>query len=192
MVSIIMEKGNVLDNDFQLVERFRKGDQRAFDELVIKYQSRICYLVLGIIGDSDEAADIAQTTFVKAYQKLHSFRGKASFKTWLYRIAINLSKNYLREKVKKERLPPLRKAERVIENKVEEMIIKERSQMVREAISQLPERQRLTLLLRIYEELPYKEIARIMGGPAGLAKVNFHHAINNLRKKWRKLNSSYY
>jgi len=189
MVSIIMGKGNIVDDDLQLVERFRKGDQRAFDELVIKYQSRICYLVLGIIGDSDEAADIAQTTFVRAYQKFHGFRGKASFKTWLYRIAINLSKNYLRGKVKRERLPSLPGDRWVVDDRVEEMISKERKQMINEAISQLPERQRLTLILRIYGELPYKEIARIMGGPPGLAKVNFHHAINNLRKRCKRLNS---
>jgi len=178
----MIEKESVVDNDRQLVERFKRGDQSAFDKLVIKYKSQIYYLVLRIIGDSNEAADIAQNTFVRAYQKLHSFLGKASFKTWLYRIAINLSKNYLREKVRKEHLPLLPEAGSVIESKVEEMIAKERSHMVREAVFQLPERQKLTLILRIYEELPYKEIARIMGGTTGLAKVNFHHAINNLRK----------
>ena len=191
MVSIKMKKENVVDDDLRLVERFRRGDQRAFDELVIKYQSPIYYLILRIIGHSEEAADIAQNTFVRVYQKLHSFRGKASFKTWLYRIAINLSKNYLREKMKKERLPSLQDTGGVEENKVEEMIAKERSQMVREALFQLPERQKLALILRIYEELPYKEIARIMGGTTGLAKVNFYHAINNLRKKWKRLNSTH-
>ena len=191
MVSIEMKKENVVDDDLQLVERFRRGDQRAFDELVIKYQSPIYYLALRIIGHSEEAADISQNTFVRAYQKLHSFRGMASFKTWLYRIAINLSKNYLREKMKKERLPFLPEAVGVGENKVEQMIAKERGQMLREALSQLPEKQRLTLILRIYEELPYKEIARIMGGTTGLAKVNFYHAINNLRKKWKRLNSTH-
>ena len=184
-----MKKENVVDDDLQLVEQSKRGNQSAFDELVLKYQSQIYYLVLRIIGDSDEAADIAQTTFVRAYRKLHSFRGESSFKTWLYRIAINLSKNYLREKVRKERLPRLPEAEREIEVKLEEMIARERSQILREAISQLPERQRLALILRIYEELPYKEIARIMGGSTGLAKVNYFYAINNLRKKWKKLNS---
>lgn len=191
MVSIKMKKENVVDDDLQLVERFKRGDQSAFDELVLSYQSRIYYLVLRIIGDSDEAADIAQSTFIKVYRNLHSYRGRSSFKTWLYRIAINLTKNYLREKVKKERLPPLREAERQAEGKLEEMIAKERSQMLRETVSLLPERQRLTLILRIYEELPYKEIARIMGGTTGLAKVNYYHAINNLRKKWTKLNSAH-
>lgn len=190
MVSIKMEKENVVNDDLQLVEQFKRGAQSAFNELVIKYKSRIYYLVLRIIGNSDEAADIAQTTFVRAYQKLHSFRGRSSFKTWLYRVAINQSKNYLREKVRKERLPPLPEAERQVEGKLEEMIARERGQMLREAISQLPERQRLTLVLRIYEELPYKEIARIMGGSTGLAKVNYFYAINNLRKKWKKLNSA--
>lgn len=189
MVSIKMEKENVVNDDLQLVEQFKRGAQSAFNELVIKYKSRIYYLVLRIIGDSDEAADIAQSTFIRVYRNLHSFRGRSSFKTWLYRIAINQSKNYLREKVRKERLPPLPKAEREIEGKLEKMITRERGQMLREAIAQLPERQQLTLVLRIYEELPYKEIASIMGGSTGLAKVNYYHAINNLRKKWKKLNS---
>ena len=181
----------MVDSDLQLVERVRKGDQRAFDELVIKYKSRIYYLVLRMIGDSDEAADIAQNTFVKAYQKLHSFLGKASFKTWLYRIAMNLSKNYLREKVRKERLTPTQEAGRVVKTKLDDMIAEERGQMVREALSQLPPKQQFALVLRIYEELPYREIARIMGGTSGLAKVNFHHAINNLRKKFIRLKSIY-
>ena len=185
-----MKKENVVDDDLQLVEQSKRGNQSAFDELVLKYQSQIYYLVLRIIGNSDEAADIAQTTFIRAYQRLHSFQGRSSFKTWLYRIAINQSKNYLREKVRKEKFLPLSEDVRKWEGKLEEIIVTERSQMLREAISQLPERQRLTLVLRIYEELPYKEIARIMGGSTGLAKVNYFYAINNLRKKWKKLNSA--
>ncbi len=190
MVSIKMKKENVVNDDLQLVERFKRGNQSAFDELVLSYQSRVYYLVLRIVGDSDEAADIAQSTFIKAYRNLHNFRGRSSFKTWLFRIAINQSKNYLREKVRKERFLPLSEDARKWEGKLEEMITRERSQMLREAIAQLPERQRLTLVLRIYEELPYKEIARIMGGSTGLAKVNYFYAINNLRKKWKKLNST--
>ncbi|MBT5702897.1 MAG: sigma-70 family RNA polymerase sigma factor, partial [Gammaproteobacteria bacterium] len=90
-------------NDKQLVERVQRGDKRAFDILVLKYQHRIAGLISRYVRDSDEVQDVTQEAFIKAYRALPRFRGDSAFYTWLYRIAINTAKNYL---VSKSRRPP--------------------------------------------------------------------------------------
>ena len=91
------------DSDQQLVERVQKGDKRAFDLLVLKYQHKIVSVVGRYIGDSHEVYDVVQEAFIKAYRALANFRGDSQFYTWLYRIAINTAKNHL---VSKGRRPP--------------------------------------------------------------------------------------
>ena len=91
------------EGDQQLVERVQKGDNRAFDVLVLKYQHRIYSLVTRFIRDPDEVQDVVQEAFIKAYRALPGFRGESAFFTWLYRIAINTAKNYL---VSRARRPP--------------------------------------------------------------------------------------
>ncbi len=91
------------ESDQQLVERVQKGDRRAFDVLVLKYQHRIYSLVSRFVRDSDEIQDVVQEAFIKAYRALPAFRGDSAFYTWLYRIAINTAKNYL---VSRSRRPP--------------------------------------------------------------------------------------
>ncbi|HET8705264.1 MAG TPA: sigma-70 family RNA polymerase sigma factor, partial [Pseudomonadales bacterium] len=86
---------NERDSDQQLVERVQKGDKRAFDLLVKKYQHRVIALVGRFVRDRDEALDVTQDAFIKAYRALHNFRGDSAFYTWIYRIAINTAKNYL-------------------------------------------------------------------------------------------------
>src|SRR5690606_4582836 len=92
-----------VDDDKQLVARVQKGDKRAFDLLVLKYQNRILALVNRFVRDSHEAQDVAQEAFIKAYRALGNFRGESAFYTWLYRIAINTAKNHL---VARGRRPP--------------------------------------------------------------------------------------
>ena len=92
-----------VDTDEQLVARVQKGDSRAFDLLVLKYQHKIMALISRYVHDSDEVLDVAQEAFIKAYRALPKFRGDSAFYTWLYRIAINTAKNYL---VSRSRRPP--------------------------------------------------------------------------------------
>src|SRR3989344_436064 len=91
------------EDDQQLVERVQRGDKRAFDLLVLKYQHKILGLIVRFVHDTHEAQDVAQEAFIKAYRALGNFRGDSAFYTWLYRIAINTAKNYL---VSRGRRPP--------------------------------------------------------------------------------------
>ena len=91
------------ETDRQLVARVKKGDPRAFDMLVLKYQHKILGLISRYVHDADEVQDVAQEAFIKAYRALPNFRGDSAFYTWLYRIAINTAKNYL---VARDRRPP--------------------------------------------------------------------------------------
>src|SRR5476651_1406401 len=91
------------EEDQQLVERVQRGDKRAFDLLVLKYQHKILGLIVRFVHDTHEAQDVAQEAFIKAYRALGNFRGDSAFYTWLYRIAINTAKNYL---VSRGRRPP--------------------------------------------------------------------------------------
>ena len=169
------------DPDIGFVERFCAGERRAFDELVRRYQRKIYFLAMRYLKNEADAADIAQKTFVRAYKAMSSFQGKSSFRTWLYRIAINLSLNHIRDN-KRERATDI-KDDALSQSAVgmRRIVEDERAAALREAIEQLPPKQRTVLELRIYDELPFKEVAELAGCTENAAKVNFHHAVKRLR-----------
>jgi RNA polymerase sigma factor (sigma-70 family) len=171
-------------NDADLVKEFRSGNTEAFAELVKRHSRPLTMMILKMVRDQEEARDISQTTFIKAYEGLSRFTMASSFKTWLYSIAINAVKDHVRKKrpsaMENEIL------ERVADPAVSSSDLLERAQLVsklRQAIEELPERQRLTLQLRIYEEMDYQEIADTLGGNAGSARGNFFQAVKSLRAK---------
>jgi len=170
-------------NDADLVRDFRNGNREAFAELVRRYSRPVTMTILGIVRDNEAAKDISQHVFLKAFEKLSGFMFASSFKTWLYRIAINAARDHLRRRkydftaelndyVADPGRPP---GVRLEEHSTQ--------LLVRSAIEELPEKQRLTLQLRIYDEMDYKEIARVLGGTEGGARVNFFQAVKTLRKK---------
>jgi RNA polymerase sigma-70 factor (ECF subfamily) len=170
-----------MEGEDRLVERARTGDEGAFEELVRRYQKPIYYLCLRSVREEQAAADLAQTAFLKAYEGLHGFRGQASFKTWVYRIAMNLCKNYLRDQGKKKveslgEMDPPSKA-----NPLRELIEHESHALLTQAWARLPERQRLTVALKVQEGMKYREIATVMGCSVGTIKANFHHACTKLK-----------
>jgi len=170
-----------MEGEDRLVERARTGDEGAFEDLVRRYEKPIYYLALRSVREEQAAADLAQTAFLKAYEGLRGFRGQASFKTWLYRIAINLCKNYLRDHGKKkfdslgEMDPPS------TANPLRELIEHESQALLAQAWAKLPERQRLTVALKVQEGMKYREIAEAMGCSVGTVKANFHHACTRLK-----------
>ena len=167
--------------DHALVEQALAGDEGAFEDLVRRYEKPIYYLGLRYVREEQAAADLAQTAFLKAFQGLHGFRRQASFKTWLYRIAINLCKNYLRDNEKKrfdslgEMDPPS------TANPLRELIEHEDQALLARAWARLPEKQRMTVVLKVQEEMKYREIAEVMGSSVGTIKANFHHACARLK-----------
>ncbi len=170
-----------VDPDIALVDRVRSGDRRAFDAAVHKYQRPLYYLALRYVKNEADAADITQRTFVRVFKSLGRFRGESSFRTWMYRIAINLSLNHIRDN-KRERPSEIDDAALTTEAVgVDEMVGRERAARLRAAIEELPPKQRMVLELRIYDDLPFREVGQLAGCTENAAKVNFHHAMRRLR-----------
>lgn len=173
--------------DASLVARFKQGDQEAFEQIVIRYRHEITRIAHRMTGDAGEADDIAQETFVRAHGALHRFRGESSLKTWLTRIALNLSINAGRARTDR------RATERPLETAGEgalgqppgaerRLLVRERDASVRRAVDALPPRQKQVVILRIYEEMPFQAIADLIESPIGTVKANFFHAVQNLKK----------
>ena len=170
-----------MDEDLDLITRAAVGEREAFDELVLKYQKPLYSLLYRMVSNHEDAADLLQNAFVKAFKGLGSFEGRSSFKTWLYQIAINLAKNVYRERSRAEFV----QIENVVIKRnprtLEALIVKENRMLLRQALSGLPEKQRMTLLLRIQEDKKFEEIAGIMKCSVGTAKANYHHAVQKLK-----------
>lgn len=163
--------------DQQLVVRVQKGDKRAFDLLVLKYQYKVHSIVARFIRDSDEVKDVVQEAFIKAYRALPRFRGDSQFYTWLYRIAVNTAKNYL---VARSRRPPSSDvdlddaeyysgSEQLKDTGTPEnqMFRDQLEEVINQAIIELPEDLRTAVTLREYEGLSYEDIASVMNCPVG-------------------------
>ena len=177
LVATLMER----DEDAELVSRFRDGDRAAFDELVRRYQRPIYHLALRYVKNGDDAKDIAQRAFVRAFQGVGRLRGEASFKAWLYKIAVNLALNHVRDRAK------LRPAEEAGDLAVEaigsaRLDDADARRAVLAALDGLPPKQRMVLELRVFEELPFREVAEAAGCTENAAKVSFHHAVTKLRQ----------
>jgi RNA polymerase sigma-70 factor (ECF subfamily) len=183
--------------DRELVQRVQKGDKSAFDILVRRYQFRIIKLISRYVHDPNEAMDVAQEAFLKAYRALPSFRGDSAFYTWLYRIAINTAKNYL---VAQGRRPPgsdidAQEAEQYDgQSFLKEYDTPERALLrdeieatVFKAIEDLPDELRTAITLREFEGMSYEEIAQTMGCPIGTVRSRIFRAREAIDNKLRPL-----
>ena len=170
--------------DADFVKEFRKGNKEAFSGLVEKYSKPITMMILRLVKDLEEAKDISQTVFLKAYEGLPTFMMNSSFKTWLYRIALNAASDHLRKRRPSTLLDSFDNFPASALSPGEQIDRARYLERLRRAIEELPEKQRLTLELRIYDELDYNEIARILGGTAGGARGNFFQATKTLRQKF--------
>ena len=179
--------------DKQLVERVRRGDKRAFDLLILKYQHKIISIVGRYLGDRNDVQDVSQETFIKAYRAIPNFRGESAFYTWLYRIAINTAKNHL---VSKSRRPPnidididdgeFQDNSAVLrDNKSTEasLATKQMEEVIFRAIENLPPELRVAVTLREFEGLSYEEIARMMDCPVGTVRSRIFRARESIEQK---------
>ena len=169
--------------DGELVTRYLAGDRRAFDDLVRHYQRPIYHLAYRYLRSEADAKDLTQRTFLKVYGALPRFRAEASFRTWIYRIAINLCLNELRDRKRGESSDRPELIDQALSPPpdTESLDAKARGEWLRRAIASLPPKQRMVLELRIYDELPFREVAELVGSSENAAKVNFHHAVKRLR-----------
>jgi len=170
-------------DDAALVAACLDGDKGAFDEIVGRHRRAVYQVCYRFVNNHEDAGDLSQETFIRAWKGLKTFKGQAALSTWLYRIAVNVCLN--RVSLKKPDTEPL-DADRFVDTRAEEpgagLIRAERAVAVRRAIEGLPEKQRATLILRTYQELSHQEIAKILGSSVGAVKANFFHALANLKK----------
>ena len=184
--------------DQQLVERVQRGDKKAFELLVSKYQRKLARLLSRFIRDPAEVEDVAQEAFIKAYRALPSFRGESAFYTWLYRIGINTAKNYL---VAVGRRAPTttefdsEDAEnfedgdqlRDVNTPENELISKQIAQTVNDTVEALPEELRTAIVLREIDGLSYEEIATVMNCPIGTVRSRIFRARETIAERLRPL-----
>ncbi|HEY8242299.1 MAG: RNA polymerase sigma factor RpoE [Vicinamibacteria bacterium] len=184
--------------DQQLVERAQKGDKRAFELLVLKYQRKLGRLLSRLVRDPGEVEDVTQEAFIKAYRALPNFRGDSAFYTWLYRIAINTAKNYLvalgrraptTTEYDNEEAESFEDADALRDSSTPEgeLLGKEIATTVNKAMEALPEDLRTAITLREIEGLSYEEIATVMNCPIGTVRSRIFRAREAIAAELRPL-----
>ena len=170
-------------DDRVLVAAFQAGHAAAFDVIVTRHQRHVYQICYRFMHSHEDAADLAQDTFVRAHRGLARFKGDAALGTWLYRIAVNTCLNRLeRKRPAMESIDAAPRVDERAEHPDAAIAREQDAARVRAAIRRLPPRQRAALVLRTYRELPHGEIAEILGSSVGAVKANVFHALGNLRK----------
>ena len=184
--------------DQQLVERVQRGDKRAFELLVEKYQRKLARLLSRLIRNPTEIEDVSQETFIKAYRALPSFRGDSAFYTWLYRIGINTAKNYLVSQGRRaptttdfnaEEAETFDDADQLRDNNTpeNELMSKQIASTVNKAVDGLPEELRTALTLREIDGMSYEDIAEVMDCPIGTVRSRIFRAREAVAERLRPL-----
>ena len=172
-------------DDAALVTAASAGNREAFDVLVERHRRSVYHVCYRFLNNHEDASDLAQDTFVRAWRGLKNFKGDAAWSTWVYRIAVNVCLNRVSAKT-----PPTTSIDegaeqfedRHLESAPLALMREERAAAVRKAIAQLPDKQRATLILRTYHEMSHQQIADVLGSSVGAVKANFFHALANLKK----------
>ncbi|MCX7978749.1 MAG: sigma-70 family RNA polymerase sigma factor [Bdellovibrionaceae bacterium] len=179
-----MDRDLLILTDQDLVEKTKEGDRRAFSELVRRHQKALLRLSLRFMKDLDMAQDIVQEAFIKAYEKLGSFEGRSSFKSWLYQITINAARNRLREG--RHGMTDINNVRVAVGPSAEKRLVHSAvADLIQGQIEKLPARQKEALMLRVYEDLSFAEIAEIMDCPYDTAKANYRHALLKLKEAFQ-------
>lgn len=176
-----MGKELIILTDNELVQEIKTGNRKAFSEIVKRHQKSLLRMSLRFVKDLDMAEDVVQESFIKAYEKLNAFEGRSSFKSWLFQIAVNTAKNKLRER--RRSMTDIDSVQLAVGAVAETSLVHSAlSQEIQEEIDKLPTKQRTALILRVYEDLSFKEIADIMDCPYDTAKANYRHALLKLKE----------
>jgi RNA polymerase sigma-70 factor (ECF subfamily) len=182
-------------DDAELIEQFQNGDTAAFDTLFTRYQKRTYRLVQRFVSNPEDASDLTQDAFIRAYQGLGDFKSQCQFYSWLYRITVNLCIDFLRKKSRSEvllydsddsgELPMANIADPRSESPAQAVENKELRAHIRRAVRRLPPKQRQIFILRHWNGLSLKDIAAAVGRSDGTVKAHLLHAHRNLRKHLR-------
>jgi len=194
----VIETANINIDDAMLVERCRRGDSAAMEQLIVKYQNRIYNVILKICANADDAAELTQETFVKILENIGNFQGRSAFYTWAFRIAVNLTLNYCKRSAKlgfrsldiaddgeigqaKQRLKEFLRAE----NSPDPAMVaqnKELCEIVVKTLMKLDDAQRVVIILRDIEGMDYAQIAEVLELELGTVKSRLSRARSNLRE----------
>jgi RNA polymerase sigma-70 factor (ECF subfamily) len=170
-------------DEHRLVEACLSGQTGAFDLIVERHRRSVYQLCYRFVSNHEDASDLSQDVFLRAYRGLRSFRGQSSLATWLYRIGVNVCLNRVSaKKPQSESIEDRQFVDERAESAPDRLLKDERGARVRVAIAQLPRKQRATLVLRMYHEMSHQEIADVLGSSVGAVKANFFHALGNLKK----------
>jgi RNA polymerase sigma-70 factor (ECF subfamily) len=171
-------------SDEELIKLVKAGEVAPFDELVRRHQIKIHDLCYKILRNYDDAKDMAQETFLKAYRKINKFGGRSKFTTWLYRIAVNNCLNYIKKRRPTEELfEEITGSQR--DDPVQIYKNKKFREMIYAAVAELPKVQKAVFTLRTLQDFSYQEISEILKKPVSTVKVNHHLAVKNLRNRLR-------
>lgn len=187
-------------SDAGLVDECRKGDRTAFDELMRRHKDRVYNVVYRFLGNREDALDVCQEVFIRAYRGIGAFQGKAKVYTWLYSIAANMARNRLRDHgrkgrnrgvsldaVEEEGQGVLGDCAKVSETPRAEAMAHELETVLQQCLDELPDHYRMTFVLRTFEDLSYEEIAEVMGCPPGTVKSRLNQARALLRDRLAQL-----
>lgn len=171
-------------DDGALVTASAEGQRGAFDVIVERHRRTVYQVCYRFAGNHEDASDLAQDSFVRAWRGIKTFKGQSALSTWLYRIAVNVCLN--RVSTKALATDPIESTDHFEDTRIEgaqsTLLREERAAAVRRAIASLPKKQRATLILRTYHELSHQQIADILGSSVGATKANFFHALAHLKK----------
>jgi RNA polymerase sigma-70 factor (ECF subfamily) len=180
--------------DEELVALTVGGDVESFNQLVVRWERPIYALAYRVIGREEEARDVVQETFLRAFRGLANFRGQAKFSSWIYRIALNLCRDWIR----RERRAPVSQAPEGIDlaelvseqgpaESIEDLVARhDMSRTVARAMEQLPEEQRTAIVLKEYHGMTFKEIADLQGCPLSTVKTRLYQGLSVLRRQLRE------
>jgi RNA polymerase sigma-70 factor (ECF subfamily) len=178
------ERQDAEPSDLELVQRGRSGEEVALSALAKRHHAAAYRVALGFVREVDLAQDVVQDAFMKAFRALDGFRADASFRTWLLTITANEAKGALRKRGRRKETA-LEDAEEIRSEEggpAHEAMVKQEAGRARRMLEQLPEKQRLSVTLRIEEGLSFKEIGDVIGSSEGAARVNYFHGIRRLRE----------
>ncbi|MFH1753227.1 MAG: RNA polymerase sigma factor [Candidatus Omnitrophota bacterium] len=178
---MLKNEGKMVDAEIQLISKVKAGDKDAFDGLVSLHKRKAFGLCYSIVGNVEDAKDILQDGFIKAYENIDRFRGDSSFYTWLYRILVNISWDHLRKK-KGKKMVHLDEGMSVAGNPVDSVFNKELKDVLDSAIRLLSERQHICFVMKHVNGMKIDEIARILHCSASTVKIHLFRAVRNLQK----------
>lgn len=172
-------------NDGELIHSILEGNQRDYERLIQQYHPNVFRTAMGLLHNKEDAEEVTQDVFIKVYQSLSTFTGKSAFSTWLYRITVNTSLNFIRKKKRQKIWVNLSSLfQQPSADKQPEILVSEKSEkeIIQRAIESLQEKQRIAFVLAKYEELPQKQVAQVMDITEGAVEQLLLRAKTNLKK----------